>query len=160
MFWFELSKENKFFCCFFLSTSRFNWQRKKRRKKVSDKVAISVTASDDGGCWHSWYVEMRRLGCDHTDWSDVIEMLTKNMWRSCRATIILNASLPGKKRKNKTNHTRASLPAINSHPPFTSLTPFQTCKQISKLISQIKPHDKPFQKQKYEEKKGFSVIRK
>lgn len=75
-FWFELSVDNKLF--FFLPTSRFNWQRKEqKKKKVSDRVAISVTASNDGGCWHSWYVEMRRLGCDHTDWSDVIGMLTK-----------------------------------------------------------------------------------
>lgn len=46
-------------------------------KRLSDRVTISVTVRDDSGCWHSWYVEMRRLGCDHTDWSDVIGMLTK-----------------------------------------------------------------------------------
>lgn len=45
--------------------------------RLSDRLTIGVTTRDDSGCWHSWYEEMRQLGCDHTDWSDVIGMLTK-----------------------------------------------------------------------------------
>lgn len=140
--------------CFQLSAEKKQEQKKKKR----DTVAICMTASDDGHCWHSWYAEMRRLGCDHTDWSDVIGMLTKNMWRYCRATIILNASLPAKRSK-ETNHSRASLPAISNH-PLTLLThspPPHTCQQTStrKCLHVDKAPWQTLSKRKYE-KKRFS----